>query len=197
MLSWLLPLAGVLVVMAIGLWQWASGNGAPALPKGTTVTQELVLEKVQAVAKLVSSETTVRDVVAYENTRLGSTKRSLVVVTGKILAGFDLEGGTDVRVDEAARRITITLPPATVLAVEITDLKTYDERNGLWNPFRPSDRDAIYRLARAKLAEAARESGITEHANRSARQLLETMFSTDDYTAEVNIAQVTVEQKGE
>ena len=196
MLRWLLP-AGVLLVMAIGLRQWAPANGDPALPKGTTVTHELVLEKVQTVAKLVSSETTVRDVVAYENTRFGSTKRSLVVVTGKILAGFDLEAGTDVRIDEAARRITITLPRATVLAVEVTDLKTYDERNGLWNPFRPTDRDAIYRLARARLAEAARESGITEHANRSARQLLETMFSTDGYTAEVNIAHVTVEQKGE
>ncbi len=35
----------------------------------------------------------------YENRRLGSTKRSLVVVTGKLLTGFDLGRGTEVTVD--------------------------------------------------------------------------------------------------
>ena len=54
----------------------------------TTVTQGVVVEKMRAVAKLVTSETTVRDVVVYQNRRLGSTKRSLVVVTGTILAGI-------------------------------------------------------------------------------------------------------------
>ena len=53
----------------------------------TTVTQGVVVEQMRAVAKLVTSETTVRDVVVYQNRRLGSTKRSLVVVTGKVLSG--------------------------------------------------------------------------------------------------------------
>lgn len=195
-LGWLLPVAGVLLVLGLILRQCAPPSRDPAdPPKGTTVTHALVLERVQAVAKLVSSETTVRDVVVYENTRFASTKRSLVVVTGKILAGFDLDSGATVRIDEVARRITITLPRASILAVEITDLKTYNERSGLLNPFRPTDRDAIYRLARAQLQRAARESGITEHANRSARQLLETMFSRDGYTAQVTIAQVSAEQQ--
>jgi hypothetical protein len=194
-LGWLLPLAGALLALGVVIRQCTPPSRDPAdPPEGATVTHSLVLERVQAVAKLVASETVVRDVVVYEHTRFGSTKRSLVVAAGKILAGFDLDTGATVRIDEAARRITITLPRASVLAVEITDLKTYDERSGLLNPFRPADRDAIYRLARAQLLRAARESGITEHANRSARQLLEAMFSRDGYTAEVHIAQVSVEE---
>jgi hypothetical protein len=111
----------------------------------TTVTQSVIVEQTRAVARLVTSETALRDVVTYENRRLGSTKRSLVVATGKVLTGFDLDRGLEVTVDHPSRRIRITLPLPSVQAVEITELKTYDEQRGLWNPFRPSDRDAIVR----------------------------------------------------
>src|SRR3954464_10625004 len=83
----------------------------------TTVSQGVVVEQMRAVAKLVTSETTVRDVVVYQNSRLGSTKRSLVVVTGTILAGIDLDAGTQVDIDHRSRRVTIVLPRAKVMAV--------------------------------------------------------------------------------
>src|SRR5919197_6733362 len=88
---WLLATLIVLAV-AIVLWRTTRRADSPAEGPGRTrISQDLVVERVQAVAKLVSSETTVRDVVVYENTRFGSTKRALVVVTGKVLAGFDLD----------------------------------------------------------------------------------------------------------
>jgi hypothetical protein len=174
---------------ALAVWFVASrvsaairGAGGP----GTTrVTQDVVVEKMQAVARLVTSETTLRDVVIYENRRLGSTKRSLVVVTGRVLTGFDLDRGTEVRVDHEARRIHIELPPAAVLGVEVTQLRTYDERSGLWNPFRPGDRDTIFRLAREQLAATAGELESRAHAEESARRLLEAMVSAEGYTTEV------------
>ncbi len=154
-------------------------------PGRTTVTQAVVVEKMQAVARLVTSETTLRDVVVYENRRLGSTKRSLVVVTGRVLTGFDLDRGTEVRVDHDARRIRIELPSAAVLGVEVTELKTYDERSGLWNPFQPGDRDTIFRLAREQLVATAGELEVRSHAEESARRLLEAMVSAEGYATEV------------
>ncbi|MGH7527934.1 MAG: DUF4230 domain-containing protein [Gemmatimonadales bacterium] len=151
----------------------------------TTVTHDVVVEKMRAVAQLVTSETTVRDVVAYENRRLGSTKRSLVVVTGRVLTGIDLDRGTDVQVDHDARRVRIILPHATVLGVEITQLKTYDERSGLWNPFRPADRDTIFRLAREQLVRSAGELEVTEHAEESARRVLRALINPEGYRVEV------------
>jgi hypothetical protein len=151
----------------------------------TMVTHGVVVERVRAVAQLVTSETTVRDVVVYENRRLGSTKRSLVVVTGKVMAGIDLDRGTRVDVDERGRRVHIVLPSAKVLSVEVTQLRTYDERNGLWNPFRPADRDTIYHLAREQLGSAAGELGVTAHAEESARRLLGALIHPDGYTVEV------------
>ena len=177
-----------LVLGAVGLCRPALLRTPLADRAGETrVSHDLVVEKVRSVAKLLTSETTVRDVVVYENTWLNSTKRSLVVVTGRVLAGMDLDKGTEVRVDDAAKRITVSLPPAEVLAVEVTNMRTYDERGGLWNPFRPEDRDAIQRQVRAQLERAGAELGVVEHANRSAKQLLETLLATDGYTVDVTV----------
>ena len=159
----------------------------PALVNNqTNITHSLVVEKVQSVAKLVSSETTMRDVVIFEDTWYGSTKRLLVVVTGKLLAGINLERGTDVKIDDAAKKIKISLPNASIMAVDITEMKTYDEQRGLWNAFQPADRDKIFQQARRQIEEAGKQANILERANQSAKQLLEAMFTRDGYTAEVS-----------
>lgn len=180
----LLALAGVflssaiwLVIGRLHLWQSSSTQ--------TQVTQSVVVQQVEKVAKLVSSETTLRDVVVYENTWYGSTKKALVVVTGKILTGINLDKGSEVAIDDKAKRITITLPRAEVIAIEITDLATYDEQRGFWNPFSPSDHDAIYKLARQKFADTGNELKIADTAQQSASELLQGLFSTDGYSVEI------------
>ena len=176
----------IIAAAAIALQRQAATLGGLVGPhERTTITQQLVVERMQAVAKLVTSETMVRDVVTYQNSWYGSTKRSLVVVSGKINAGVNLDRGTSVSVDDKAKTITLTLPKAEVLGIEVTDMRTYDERGGLWTPFTPQDRDAIIRLARAQLGRSAYEMKVLEHAETSAKTLLEGMFSTDGYTARV------------
>jgi hypothetical protein len=182
----LVVLATVLVARKIG-----SAVGGLLGPGQVEVTQAVVVERMKAVARLVTSETSLRDVVVYQNRRLGSTKRSLVVVTGRVLTGFDLDRGTEVQVDHEARRIRIRLPPADVLGVEVTALKTYDEQSGLWNPFRPADRDTIFHLARAQLERTAGELDVREHAQESARKLLEAMVNTEGYRTEVTFGRST------
>src|SRR5437764_8663945 len=130
-------------------------SGPPAPPR---ITQQLVIDRLETVAKLVASEMTLRDVVTYQQTRFYSTKRALLVVTGRVSAGIDLAQGSDVHIDSTTRTITVTLPPAQVLGVDVLDVTTYDESAGLLNPFRPEDRDAIHRLVREKLIATARES---------------------------------------
>ena len=182
----LLLLGGALLLIVLAIQRFVPlTRGLLPGRSETTVTHGLVVERVRAVAQLVTSETTVRDVVIYENRRLGSTKRSLVVVTGKVMAGIDLDRGTQVDVDQEARRVHVVLPPAQVLGVEVTQLRTYDERDGLWNLFRPADRDTIYHLAREQLVNAAGELGVTAHAEESARRLLGALIHADGYTVDV------------
>jgi hypothetical protein len=189
----LLLLGGALGLIGTAIRHLVPSGRTLLAPRGeTTVSHSVVVEQTRAVAKLVSSETTVRDVVVYQNRRLGSTKRSLVVVTGKVLAGIDLDEGTQVHIDNSARRVEVVLPPAHVVAVEVTQLKTYDERSGLWNPFRPEDRDTIYDLAREQLVRAAGELGVASHAEESARRMLVALVHPDGYAVEVKFARVRV-----
>jgi len=182
-----LLVGGAVVVVLLVAGRVRSAVGALTHGVGTTsVSQSVVVERTRAVARLVTSETTLRDVVVYQNRRLGSTKRSLVVVTGRVLTGFDLDRGTEVRVDPAGRRIRVVLPPAAVLGVEVTELKTYDEQRGLWNPFRPSDRDSVFQLARRQLVATAGELALARHAEASARRLVPALVSVEGYTTDVS-----------
>jgi len=181
-----LLVGGAVVVVLLVAGRVRSAVGSFTHPGSTTITQSVVVERMREVAQLVTSETTLRDVVLYRNSRLGSTKRSLVVVTGRILTGFDLDRGTEVRVEQAGRRIHLTLPRAAVLGVEVTELKTYDEDRGLWNPFRPADRDSIFQLARRQLVATAGELALTRDAEESARRLIPALVGVEGYTTDVS-----------
>jgi len=173
-----------LATMALGrATRTARGVFGPPAPP--VITQEVAVQQLQSVAKLVATEMTLRDVVVYEQTRFASTKRALIVVTGRVAAGIDLEHGADVRIDSATRVITVTLPPAEVLSVDVLDVKTYDEHSGWLNPFRPEDRDQIQRLVRAQLTTAARQSGILTHADQSAAKVLTELLARDGYRVEI------------
>jgi hypothetical protein len=190
--STFLPLAvlaaGLLILVVAGYCAVTTVPKLVGFGRGrTTITHDLVVDRMRTVAKLVSSETTVRDVVIYQNTRFGSTKRTLVVVTGRLLAGINLEDNPSVRIDNKTRSIAIELPPAKLLGVEVLDLKTYDERAGLWNPFTPADRDSVQRQVRAQLIKAGSETELLEHANRSAVEMLRTLLAQDGYRVEVTI----------
>jgi hypothetical protein len=155
-----------------------SGSRAPV------VTHEIVVERLREVAKLVASELTLRDVVTYEQTRLSSTKRTLLVVTGRVSAGINL-ARAEVNIDQAKKVIIVTLPPAEIISVDVTNVTTYDERAGLWNPFTPDDRDEIRRRIRAQLVTAAEQSGILGHANQAAESALRNFLTRDGYTVQI------------
>lgn len=185
---WTLLAVALIILIIFG---YCASRTIPAVARfggsRTTITHDLVVDRMKEVAKLVSSETTVRDVVIYQNTWLGSTKRTLVVVTGRLLAGINLGANPSVRIDDRTKRIAIELPPAELLGVEVLDLKTYDESAGLWNPFSPADRDSVQKQVRAQLIKAGSETELLDHANRSAVQLLRTLLAQDGYTVEVTI----------
>jgi len=102
-----------------------------------------------------------------------------------VSAGIDLGPTTDVRIDEDAKRITITLPRARVMSVDVVDVRTYDETAGIFNPFRPEDRDAIQRQVRHQLYNAGEQSGLLVHADSAASQVLKQLLGRDGYTVQI------------
>jgi hypothetical protein len=181
----------ILFVLAIGaalsiaLLRRAVGGALFGQRSEPHMTQQVVVERLAEVAKLVATEMTLRDVVTYEQTEYRSTKRTLLVVTARVAAGIDLKHNTTVGIDSSAKRITIALPPAQIMSVDVVNITTYDERAGLWNAFGAEDRDVIQHRIRTQLQESARQSGILEHADQSAARVLTELLSRDGYTVEI------------
>lgn len=196
-LAWGLVLVVLVTAAATGIAVVRRVSGTAArTPAPPVITHQLVVERVQTVAKLVATEMTLRDVVVYEQTRYGSTKKALLVVTGRVSAGLDLARGTDVAIDSAARRIVLSLPPAQIIAVDILNVVTYDESAGLLNPFRAEDRDIMQRRVRTQMMEAARQSGILAHADEGAARMLTELLAKDGYAVEIRRPPVMVRPTG-
>jgi Protein of unknown function (DUF4230) len=184
-LGWRAIGLGAAFLLVIILAQRVLVPTPPAARSQPRISDQLILERVQAVSKLVSSETFIRDVVTYQNTFYGSTKKSLVVVTGKVLAGVVIDSTVHVHVNDEAKTISLDIPHARVLDVVVTHMQTYDERSGLWNPFRPSDRDSIFNHVRGQLAHTADDMGVVGHADSSALALFQTLLTVPGYTVNV------------
>lgn len=186
-----MSLLGAAAILGAGIVLGAAvSRGIPSFTpaRRTTIDQSVVVERLESVAKLVTTEAMVRDVVSYRQTWLGSTKRALVIVTGKAMVGVDLRRPPRITIREQDRHIALVFPRATLLGVDITELRTWDESRGLWNPFHPADRDTIFQLARRQLAFAARDLAVIEHAERSARLLLQGLFEPEGWTVDVSFA---------
>jgi hypothetical protein len=165
-------IVGLGTAEGLSLFKWTQAFGEGS----TAVDQSVVVDRLRSAAKLVTTEAMVRDVISYQNTFLGSTKRSLVVVTGKALVGIDLAQSPGVSIDAGRKRITLALPHARLVGIDIVELKTYDESRGLWNPFHPSDRDTIFQMARDKLALTAQDLEVLHHAEEGARKVIAGLF---------------------
>lgn len=182
-------LVAVAVAVAAGLGfilvrSASSSIGSFGRGSAPTISHDVVVERLREVAKLVATEMTLRDVVIYEQTRFRSTKRVLLVVTGRVSAGINLNVA-QVEVDSSAKRVIVTLPPAQITSVDITNVTTYDESAGLLNPFTPDDRDEIQRRIRVQLRESAERSGILEHADQAAAKALRDFLALAGYSVEI------------
>lgn len=176
---------GVAATLGVVLVRTASSTiGSFGRPDAPTISHDVVVERLREVAKLVATEMTLRDVVIYEQTRLRSTKRVLLVVTGRVSAGINLNTAK-IEIDSSSRAVTITIPPAQITSVDVTNVTTYDESAGILNPFTADDRDEIQRRIRVQLRESAQRSGILEHADQAAAKALRDFLALGGYSVEV------------
>lgn len=186
-LVWGLVVVALVVAAALGvlLVRTASSTiGSFGRPNAPTISHDVVVERLREVAKLVATEMTLKDVVIYQQTRFRSTKRVLLVVTGRVSAGINL-GTAKVEIDSSSKQVTITIPPAQITSVDVTNVTTYDESAGILNPFTTDDRDEIQRRIRVQLRESAQRSGILEHADQAAAKALRDFLALGGYTVEV------------
>lgn len=190
---------GALAALLIGVFvfnQWIGGVARVfqppdlgtmiATPTPTLLTSAAVVQRIQSLSRLETAAYTVQTVIDVNQSQgnplfdFFAGDALLLIARGTVVAGVDL--GTlatdDVAVSPDGRRITVSLPPATIFSASLDNdgTRVYSRNRG-W--FAPENRD-LETLARqqaeAEILRAACEDGVlskaTEQAETTLRQLL-------------------------
>ncbi len=138
----------------------------------------------QVVVDLEHDVTWVPDVIA------GS--RTLFVAAGSVDAYVDF-GGLDERaltVDTEKHTVRVKLPDAKLDKPNLDQKRTYlySQERGVWDRisalFSEPDQQEFYVMAERKIADAAKDAGLTDRAEKNTRAMLTGMFKSLGYTAE-------------
>lgn len=180
----------LIILSAIGI-AWYSGFKASFLEKKSSLTQEVVMEQIKNVVKLGTVEGYFSEIYNYKE-HYGPdlsffTKKALIRVKAKILAGFDLEK-INVKVDETTKTVKIeNLPEPQILSIE-HDLDYYDITEGMFNSFTTEDYNKMNNQAKIYIKNVALKTNLMQNAKNqlnSHLQVLNVLMSSYGWKLEV------------
>jgi len=199
----------VLLLAAVVLVVWYVGQSkAPEAPPEVTprparevrvverpveklieVEKKISIEEVSAglndMGTLLTAEYDFTDVISYSSTKklfsieLGITESSYIVsYDGVVTAGVDFKG-IALRQDKDAGIITVTLPPAQIMNVDIDpeSFQLHSEKTGLGNPLSVADFNSSIVELEQSAREKATERGILEKAGENARLIVRSFIA--------------------
>lgn len=156
-----------LVLIGALFFAWYTGFKSSLFESKTSLSQEVVLEQIKNVVKLGTVEGYFSEVYDYKE-HFGPelsffTKKALIRVKAKILAGFDLES-IKINVDEISRTVIISnIPEPQIISIE-HDLDYYDITEGIFNSFTTEDYNRMNVQAKAYIKNVALKSGLMENS---------------------------------
>ena len=110
------------------------------------------------------------------------TKRIIVLGHYRVTAGYRLQEGTSLRIEDG--RPVATFPEADILGVELIDFQFLDEKDGWANSITAEDRATILRELRQQMREEAKQSGILDVVEATMRTRIRDLLGTDDVRIE-------------
>jgi hypothetical protein len=139
------------------------------------------------IAELAVLQRNIREIIDYQHTSFGSTKRIIAEQTFVAKIGFDLAARFSMSCDPSNKTIKIFLPEPKILSLETSNPEAYHylAEDGWINKLAPKDHQQIL----IQLKDKARKSVDSTLAVRDAKQLIETRFNDlfRDFEAKVII----------
>jgi hypothetical protein len=138
----------------------------------------VLLEKIQAVAKLSTVEGTFSEIYNYSEYQGYFTffwdKKVLVRVRATVSAGYDLEK-LNIESDPISKTIRMSgLPKPQILSIDHT-LDYYDISEGLFSSFSPEDYTRINQRAKDLIRDSALRSNLLSEADAQGAKMLDLM----------------------
>jgi hypothetical protein len=170
------PVLLVIAAFLLGGWlsyRYLSSQGTKPVEDST-----VLLEKIQAVAKLSTVEGTFSEIYNYSEYQGYFTffwdKKVLVRVRATVSAGYDLEK-LNIVADPATKTIRMSgLPKPQILSIDHT-LDYYDISEGLFSSFSPEDYTRINQRAKDLIRDSALRSNLLSEADVQGAKMLDLM----------------------
>jgi hypothetical protein len=180
----------IIIATAVGIAYFA-GFKASFFEKKSELTQEVLMEQMKNVIKLGTVEGYFSEIYNYKE-HYGMdvsffTKKALIRVKARILAGFDFEK-VKISVDEKSNTVTISnIPPPQILSME-HDLDYYDITEGIFNSFTTEDYNKMNNQAKIYIKNVALKTNLMQNAKNqlnSHLQVLNVLMSSYGWKLEV------------
>ena len=172
-----------------GLWiTLLSGAGCAGPDLEETVQREV--EAISAMKQLSLVEYRVRKIVKADDEgawyKIGDRK-ILLSCTAYLKAGIDLTsfGEDDVRIDRSTGSVSVTIPHATLLSLDMpaSEIREeYDHVTLLRSSFTAEERNALLRQGEKQVRASVPSLGILEKADENARRFFESVFLKMGFT---------------
>jgi hypothetical protein len=190
-------------------WIWGIGIGVIVslvilfagyvyLQKGTLKSVSAV-ESIQKLSTLATAQAQIKTIISEEDNKLfgmsipwdfpGSKRTLFLAVPGEVTAGVDLKNLTkkDITLDTNTKAIRITLPHATIVQASIDSKNIIPFSNEGMFRSEPNGKEWFKQedLAKQKMINEAKESGLLKIAEDNARIALQDFFKNLNYTVTV------------
>ena len=148
------------------------------------ITSDLLSQELLGVQELVSVEYHYTNMGKFENQVdfYGwkvpfTTKSFLISYDGVIKAGVDLSAA-DVKVNEATKTVTVTLPEGAIVSHEIPEdsIQVFDETKNIFNPITIEDYTSFTQDQKASVEEEAVANGLLDSAKEKAQVAVESLL---------------------
>ena len=177
-----IALAVVLVLVAgsfIGGGLWSKSQ----VPPPPVVTSELISSRLVGLSELSSVKYFYTNMGKFEESNnfygweVPLTKKLFIVsYDGEISAGIDMQ---KLKIDVTNNKVTVTLPPATVLSHSIVDgsVEVFDESKNIFNPIKITDYTGFCEDEKAKIEEKAVANGLLTEAQTRAKETVQNLLT--------------------
>lgn len=162
----------------VGAFLYAHYFGAPKTVKDPMpdINQQILLERVKKVAKLITVEGEFSNIHQYNDSYWSDIsmlrKKAIIKVNARVSVGYDLKKANfEVDTENKILRVT-NLPDPEILSID-HNLQYYDIQEGMFNSFTEEELTSIGSVAKKKLEKAAKEGPLMEQAKEEGIESLE------------------------
>jgi len=142
-------------------------------------TSQVILNKIERVAKLVTIEGQFSEIYDYRHsyTNWPFEKKALVKVKATAMVGYDLEK-IQIDVDNSSKTISISnISEPSLLSLD-HDLEYYDLQEGFFNPFTSEDLTKINKQAKSFIEEKVKHSKLLSESEKQKNDLIDMLRMT-------------------